>query len=276
MKTTNKLLTTAALLCAFPLTGLAQTYTSTTTTTTEYTYPSNTQTYPMVELEGGYWFTNLDGEVEVSDGLAGTMVDLEDDLNVDETEGVPQGRLKFNTGPNSNIKFSYVKLNYEGEGTLTRTVNFAGTSFTSGARVDSEFDAQYFGLDWTWYALNTDDGRFKLGPMLGVKGMVAETSINAPGLGVSESEDFSGAVPTVGAAMEYRVADPVSVFASASGLPAGNRGHFFDAEAGAKWHMTQNWDLSAGYRVINVKVDNDDDEGKLNIGGPFAALTLKF
>jgi len=235
---------------------------------------------PVVEFEGRYWITDLDADAKVVESGLGTEFDLKSDLGIDD-ENYPEGRFTWHTGPNSKIRFAYTRVDYEGDQTLSRTIDFNGKSYTVGARVVSDFEIQYFRLGWIWQFLNIED-KLKLGPMVDLKGIMADLSLNAPTLSINESEEFLGGLPTIGAALDFNVVEDldilgnVSLFGEISGIPAGDLGHFFDAEAGIKIMPCKYFSITGGYRVIDFEVEDDPDFASLTITGPFVAASLSF
>ena len=104
----------------------------------------------IVELEGRYWFTDLDASLKVeSNSLPGTRLDVGQDLDVDDAN-VPELRLTFSTGLNSKLRLAYLQGDFDGQATLDQTIRFAGTTFGTNTRVDTDLDLYYGRIGWTW------------------------------------------------------------------------------------------------------------------------------
>jgi hypothetical protein len=56
----------------------------------------------------------------------------------------------------------------------------------------------------------------------------------------------------------------------------GDFGHVVDAEAGLRFVPFRFLTVSAGYRVFDVRVSNDDDFATLTLTGPFIAASFRF
>ncbi len=255
----------------------AQPTPNSTVTRTTYTTTADiphVPTYPMVEIEGRYWFPELDGNVFVTEGNQSTNVDFKSDLGLDDDNGIPGGKLKIHLMPEVSLRASYLYLHYDGSNTLSRTIVYDGQTYPVSTYVESKLRVHYFSLGGQWNFIHTD--HFKAAFILEAKGISARSSLEAPGLGFSNKQNFTGGAPTPGIGLKYNIIDNVGVFAEVTGLPAGGYGHFLDAEAGLKWDIIPNLALSGGYRYIDIEVDYKDDSGELNLQGPFAALTLKF
>lgn len=224
----------------------------------------------MVEFEGRYWMPDLDAQASVR----GSEVDLQSDLGVGD-EDFPEGRLTWNTGPDSRITFSYTRTDFSGDRTLTRAIQYQGQTYTAGARAVSDFDLDYGGAVWAWQFLDLFE-TVKLGPVAGIKAARADLSLDAPSLNIREDEDFLGAAPVAGAALDVSLVKILNIFAEVSGMAAGGYGHIIDAEAGVKVIPVDSLVLSAGYRVIDFSLEDGHDFADVRLQGPFAALSLRF
>lgn len=229
-----------------------------------------------IEAEARYWFTDLESKASVTaSGVTGTDIDLKDDLGIGD-EDLPEARLIWHTGPNSKIRLAYTQVNYSGSKNIEKTITFDGKSYTAGTNVESDLDIQYLRLGWAWQFINLAEDKIKLGTLVDVKVLMLEASLDAPSLGFSESEDFAGALPTVGLVLDLNPIKKVNLFAEVSGLTAGDYGYFIDAETGIKITPLKNFSLSAGYRIFDMKFESDPDYAELTISGPFISGSIKF
>lgn len=237
------------------------------------------KTKPRVrlEFEGRYWITDLTGEAKVTESGIGTKIDFEEDLGIKD-ENLPEGRFTWYTGPNSKLRLTYTQVAYSGDKNIERTIEFGGKTYTVGTRVKTDVDLIYVRLGWAWQFINIAKGKVKLGTLLEAKGFLVDISLDAPDLPspVEESEDFIGGLPTVGLALDINPHRILNIFAEVSGIYAGNYGYLFDGEAGVKIIPIKNLSLFGGYRLLDLKAEDDPDFAKLRILGPFAGITLRF
>ena len=114
--------------------------------------------------------------------------------------------------------------------------------------------------------------------LLEAKGFWLDISLDAPNLtpSIEESEDFMGGLPTVGLALDINPHKILNIFAEVSGIYAGNYGYFLDGEVGVKIIPMKSLSLFGGYRVLDLRAEDDPDFAKLRILGPFAGITLRF
>lgn len=227
-----------------------------------------------VEFEGRYWAADLDAKIRITESGVGEEFDLKSDLGIND-ENMPEGRIYWHTGRNSKLRFAYTQLEVDGDQTVTRTIQFSGQTFTAGTRVVSDFEIKYLRLGWIWQFLNLFD-KVKLGPVLELKAVNADVSLDAPSLGIREAENFWAGLPTAGLAFNITPIKKLDLFAEFSGLPAGGIGYFLDAEAGIKITPFKYCSIIGGYRAIRLKAEDGSDFTKLDINGPFVGVSIKF
>jgi hypothetical protein len=230
-----------------------------------------------LEIEGRYWFTNLKGNVNVTDHDIGTDIDFKRDLDIKDAN-YWENRITWYTGPKSKIRIAYTQVNYEGDQTLTKTVGFNGQTYNVGTRVETDFDIKYLRIGWAWQFINIDKGLIKFGTLIEGKGFWVKASLEAPDLAppVSEKEKFLFGLPTIGVALDINTHKMLNIFAEASGLPAGSYGYVYDAEAGIKLIPIKILSLMGGYRILDFKAKHDPDYAKVRVHGPFLGVTVRF
>jgi hypothetical protein len=84
------------------------------------------------------------------------------------------------------------------------------------------------------------------------------------------------AFPTAGAMANVTPVKWLDVFAEVSGIPFGDLGHIVDAEAGVRVIPLPFVSVSAGYRVLDVRLGKDDNFARLNLTGPFLGASFRF
>ena len=229
----------------------------------------------IVDVEGRYWFTELDASTRVESGsIPGTRLDFGQDLDLDDAN-IPEIRLTFATGLNSKLRLAYLQGNFDGETTLGQSIQFSGTTFGASTRVDTDLDLYYGRIGWTWQ-FPVVPGKFRIGPLVEVKGLVIDATIRSRTTGFRESALLPMAFPTVGAMLSVTPISALDIFAEVSGMTFGSYGHIVDAEAGVRFIPIRFLTLSAGYRVFDVRVEHDDDFAKLRLTGPFIGASVRF
>ena len=229
----------------------------------------------IVDVEGRYWFTDLDASTRVESGsIPGTRIDVGQDLDVHDAN-LPEVRLTFSTGLNSKVRLAYLQGSFDGATTLGQSIQFSGRTFGANTRVETDFDLYYGRIGWTWQ-FPVVPGVFRLGPLVDVKGLVIDTTIRSRGTGLQESALLPMAFPTVGAMLSVMPIAALDIFAEVSGMTFGSLGRVVDAEAGVRFVPARFFTLSAGYRLFDVRVEHDDDFARLELTGPFVSASFRF
>jgi hypothetical protein len=78
-----------------------------------------------LELEGRFWFTDLEGRVKVTEADKGTDINSKKDLGIKD-EGYPEVRLTWYAGKKSKIRIAYTQVGYDGDASMQRTILFNG------------------------------------------------------------------------------------------------------------------------------------------------------
>jgi len=233
--------------------------------------------HPLIEVDGRYWMPNLEASVRVVESDIGAEFNAKDDLGVDD-ENFPDGRIIWNASPNSRIRLGYTQIEYSGSQDVTRSIDFNGQTYSAGTLVESELKLNYIRLGWIWQFINMFDEKLKLGPIVEAKGIMAEVSLDAPNLtpAVSESEEFAGGLPTAGLALDIAPIEQVNLFCEASGLYVGDYGYFLDAEAGVEFKPIKYVSIIGGYRIIDMKIEDEPSFANVRMDGPFAGGKINF
>ena len=231
-----------------------------------------------IELEGRYWFTDLQGKMKVTDSNdMGTDIDLKDDLDI-EDEGIPELRLTWYPGKKSKIWVAYGQVGYDGDANVQKTIQFGDVTYPLGTRVTTELDIKYLDVDWAWQFMYIDKGFLKLGTLLGAKVFWVNASLEASDLNppAEESEKFVFGLPTLGVALDFNPHRMLNIYAQGSGMYAGSYGYLYDAEIGIKLIPIKILSIVGGYRIMQFKAEHDDDFAKAKFYGPFVGVTVRF
>lgn len=231
-----------------------------------------------VHLELRAWFPSLDAEVRSSEGgLVGDLI-TESDLALDDPV-VPGGAATFRLARRHTFRFEGFAVSSEGDTRVDRSFAFAGRTFTVNSRVLSDFEARVFGADYGFDLVHA--GPIALGLTLGARVLDFDARLRAPDLAFASEVSVTAVVPAVGAVL---IAHPVpvgplaalAVVVRLSGLSIGDRGEFFDVDAGAEWLPLPFLAVRVGYRLVHGRGEEDDDRAKFDLTGPYAGLTLSF
>lgn len=228
----------------------------------------------LVSVKLGYQALSPTGELAGSLNGVGQKADLEDDLNLDDSEELT-AEIALNFG-DFRLSVNYLPIDFSGVGQLSVPVEIDGQTFTVGTVVASDVTIDLYDVGLTYYLLNFDDlpTRFQLGLELAVKVAEAESTIR-DGLGNTATESVSAPIPTVGVRTRIALADFLGLTGRIGYLEYDDN-HFLDAEAQLEFSPLPTVGVYAGYRILDLKIDDDDLFVETEFSGPFAGAMVRF
>ncbi len=229
----------------------------------------------VVEFEGRYWMTNLSAETKLTQDGIGTDIDLKSDLGIVD-KNFPSGRFVIFISPKHRLTIDYTPISYDIDSNIKRTVEFGGETYAVNTRVKAALNLQYLRFGWAYQFINLEGGKFKFGTLVEIKGVQGDVSLAAPDLGIDNAWNYTAWLPTVGLALDINPVPFLNIFAEFSGLPAGQYGTIWEAEAGVKFIPIKNFTISGGYRLVDIDARNDPDYARVKLGGPYVGLSLRF
>ncbi|MDX2481801.1 MAG: hypothetical protein QNK24_15875 [Desulfuromusa sp.] len=222
-----------------------------------------------VSVKVGYQWLEADGKFS---GNSGDTINM-DDLDYDKSEDFI-GEIALHLG-NSRLSFSYMPLDFSGKNADV-AFDFNGENFTGS--VDSKIKVKIYEAAYTYYLLNFDDlpTRFQLGVEGAIKyadGKVSVDSNDVPGL----SEKVSGSlpIPTIGARSRIAFGDYFGV-AARVGYMEYSDNHYLDLEGQIEFSPIPMVGAYAGYRYLDIDIDESDLYLNATFEGPFAGVFVRF
>lgn len=229
-----------------------------------------------LSFKGGYLQLSPEGAFAVgSSGQAGTQIDLQDDLGFDDSEEL---YLEVAAQLGSFRLFgAYMPVNFSGDGVLTQDVSFNGETFVTDSRVESSVELDIYEAGLAWYAINMDDlpVRLQFGPEVAVKYIDANLEMKSDIFGLKESSTVSVAIPTLGARGRIALSDFLGVVARAGYLEYDGNS-FLDAEAQLEFSPLPLVGVFAGYRYLDIDVEEDDVLIDVEFDGPYVGALIRF
>lgn len=230
----------------------------------------------IVSLKAGYISLNPDGNFAVdSGGLSGSKIDFDDDLNFDDSEEL-FAEIAFNLG-NFRLALGYLPIDFSGKGNLNQTVIFNGKTFLINSDVSSTVDMDIYDLGLTWNILNIDDlpVRVQFGPEVSVKVVDADVSMVDHTTGLRESDSVLAPVPTIGVRTRIGLADWTAVVGRV-GYMQYNDNSFLDVEGQIEFSPIPLVGVFAGYRYLDLDVDESGVFIDATLDGPYAGVLVRF
>ena len=230
----------------------------------------------LFSFKAGYLKLSPDGDFAVSaGGLEGTKVDMDDDLGFDDSEDfILDAALQV--GP-LRLLGGYLPIEFSGDGTLTEDIAFNGEVFPAGTDVKSDVDIDIYEAALAWHLINFDDlpTRVQLGPELSVKYIDASLDMKDRTSGLKVSESISVPVPTIGLRGRVAMADFFGLVARAGYLEYDGNS-FLDLDAQVEFSPIPLVGLYAGYRYLDIDVEEDDVIIDASFDGPYVGALVRF
>ena len=232
----------------------------------------STDASAWVEAEARYWFPTLDANFQSSDlGVIGTNIDLVKDLGLDEDESFYEGRVTLNFGKH-RLRYGFMPLEWDATKTITIPITFGGQTFNVSDLVDTTLKADYHRLGYEYDFIDVLNNR--LGVIFEVKYFDFEAGLKATGIDVAES--LKAPIPTIGLAAQVGLPSMFSIAGEVTGIGLGSDLYLYDAEVGVVLTPAPFVRISAGYRIFELHIEDDDDEATLTLSGPYVMLKADF
>jgi hypothetical protein len=232
-------------------------------------------------LKAGYLMLSPDGTFSVSGStLSGSRINLDQDLGFDDSEDFfVEGALQF--GP-FRLTASYTPLEFSGQGSLNRDVNFAGKTYSGTAQTASKVEMDLVDVGLTWFVINVDDlpVRVQIGPEVSLRYVMADLTLSgettaAPGITVTEKKSAEAPIPTLGARARIGFSDYLAVTGRVGYLEF-DKNRFLEADGQVEFSPLPLLGIFGGYRYLDIKVDESDVLIDATFSGPYAGAFLRF
>lgn len=229
----------------------------------------------LLSIKVGYQMLRPSGELAAEELGFGTNLDLEDDLDLGDSDNVT-AEVGLNLG-SFLVTAGYLPLSFEGSSTLTRSIMFNGDLFRVGSEVDSSLDVDIFDLGLTWFLLNFDDGpaRFKLGLEVAVKFTDVEASIDDLTFGLSDSVSENVPLPTLGLRGQIALTDFAGISGRVGYLTYSDN-HFLDGDIRLEISPIPLVGIYGGYRVLDIEIDESDILLDADFSGLYGGGFIRF
>lgn len=224
---------------------------------------------------GMYWFPDLTGTVQTFDPvIGGTEFDVKDDVGIGD-ENFPSGEA-FLRLSRFTFRVGYTPVKFDGNRQLTREIRFGDQIFNVNENVVSRLDLKMIDGEVQFDLLRPDVAAvaFNVGLIVKVKYVDGEVELRSAT--TAETRDFKAPIPMVGAAAGVGfLKDMVRADARVTGIAYSGH-HLFEGDAFASYAPIPFFRIQGGYRIIDLKIDEDDIEASLTLKGPYVGAQLSF
>lgn len=227
-----------------------------------------------VGARGYYWFPSLDGTVKVEESGIGTTIDFDKDLGIDD-ENYPSVEAFIGLG-NHHLSLAYTEVDYSGKERLTRTIEFAGETYSVGDVVTSSLEYSMIDLHYQYDLLDLENilAGFSLGGVLHVKYFDGDIGLKTTG--IDETEELALPIPMVGVNLHVGILADI-LEARLRGTAIGYSGNsIYEIMADISFTPFPFMDIHGGYKTFVIDIDEDDVLFDYDTSGPYVALTVSF
>ena len=236
------------------------------------------QDYPdtfAINFGVGYvWDTDTQFSARSSSGVIGTSIDFERDLDGDDsiTPFWVNGYYRFT--PHHRIDFGWIRFERDGSKTLERDLTFEGTTYAINAEVESEIEATFPKLAYTWSFHHSDE--VELGLTAGL--VFPEYTFTLRGPQSRDEESVSSPVPILGFRVDYEITPRwhLNLKSDAVYLEADDelRGSIDNSSIAVEWRAIRNLVIGFGTERLAVDVDVDDGDYRGKVADFYRSVRL--
>jgi len=137
----------------------------------------------LFQARGREWYARMSGNLHADASTKGTRLSIASDLDLGGHVDVPELQAYFNVPYLGRLYVDWWRYANTGDSTLSRTIEFAGASFTGGSTIHSRFELNVAALTYE-YTLPTISlgglSYLEFGLQFGAKALGAEASIGDP------------------------------------------------------------------------------------------------
>ncbi|MFQ5545564.1 MAG: hypothetical protein ACE5FE_06275, partial [Acidiferrobacterales bacterium] len=156
---------------------------------------------------GAFFIRNTETTVRLdqSNGLLGSTVNYERDLDVDDSDDVARLSGYWRFKPRHKLLFDFYDVERDGTATTTRDLEFGDVTFPAGSLVESFFDQETLKLSYVYSFFQ--DERIELGVGGGLHVTELDTGIRtlAATPPIAEQADGTAPLPVLTARMDFKL-----------------------------------------------------------------------
>jgi hypothetical protein len=217
--------------------------------------------------------------LDSNSGSAGSDIDLEDDLGLEDSTTVGRfgGYYWFN--PRHRIDFSIFDLSRDASRTIQETINFGDRTFQINTVVNTSNDLTITKVDYTFAPLSRERGF--LGVIGGLYVSSTKLSLSNPTLGAAESESVTAPLPVLGVRGEYEITEKIALRGAIQwfGIDTGEvAGRLVDTYIAADYTFRERYAVGLAINDVSLSVEASDDRRNsvLDWGYDGIMLYMKF
>jgi len=198
---------------------------------------------------GAVWTDRTDVRIP---NVGGSRFSMTDDLGAEDPSAFFRGRATWHISPKHDVAVLVAPLEMDYAGNFDRPIAFNGAAFAAGAQTTGRFRFDSYRLTYRYNFVRTENVTFGMG--LTAKVRDAEVSLTQNGRTTTDSD--TGFVPLINYQFAWRFARDFSLYSEGDALGA-PQGYAADIAGALQWHLTDNFALRLGYRLLDGGADTD-------------------
>ena len=215
-----------------------------------FSFSISVKAQAQIDLESGLVFTGYNN-VRIP-GDQGTLFSLKDDLQA-KTKIFYRLRVSYTIKSRHTISLLYAPLETKSEGSVANDIFFEGVLFPANTKLNGTYKFNSYRLTYRYKIVISSKIDFGLGFTAKIRD--AKISLSSPGL-TSEKTNV-GFVPIINFKLLWKIDDKFGLLLDGDALAA-PQGRAEDVLIAATYHLSDNFDIRAGYRILEGGADNDE------------------
>ena len=218
---------------------------------------------------GSTWQTSFTGEAQDGD----TLINVEDDLGLDdESSNFLYVAVEHPLPVLPNVRLQRTDIGFSATNTLTAQIDFEGETFLVGETVNTNADLTHTDATLYWEVVDLI-AEFDLGITVRLFDGVFELESDAVG---NVQEDLDDPIPMLYARAGFNLPfSGLSASLAAQGIGFSDN-LLYDATARVNYEAKFGLGVEAGYRVLELEIDDEDVFANFSIDGLYAGLSYRF
>lgn len=214
---------------------------------------------------------------------AGTTINLEDELNLDNKEASIVGELYFHFTDKTWLELGYLKLSRDGSLRIDKQVSFGDEVFSINDLVETNFDVAVYRVGINHDFLNSE--KWHAGAALGFHVTEFDIGISAPELTVAEAVDKTAPIPYIAAFGGFNITKKLYVGGEVDFLElkvSDVKGSLISASLNLSYDFNRYFGIGAAYNYYKLEVESDELTNDLsgefiyNYKGPLIFVRFSF
>lgn len=241
--------------------------------------------------EGSFFWSSVDSRIRADNLITenpGTEIDIENDLDLDDSETLPAFTVGARLGSGFSISAEYFRVDRSSTRTIARDLTFEDVTFPANATIDAGFSSDVYRL-WVGWAFARGEN-YEAGVALGFHAtdfefeLAGQGSVNgAPFSTEVRRKDVLAPLPTLGLFGSWEIIENLTLSGRFDFMSLGiddYDGRLFNAQANLIYRLLDNVGVGVGYRFVDYRVDVEKDDwfgrAEYDFHGPQVVLQVGF